>query len=208
MNDKILRRNRFKTSLRTAAALSAAMAATIASLSQTAYASERTTYTLTESANEKTGSVSATFTIGDDELSALGYATTVSIPNTIPLTLSDGKFSGSDYVGVSGLIDSTQTVRVTIDSDSTNYKVIKGPLGFSKDLSSLGSASFSETLSKNGWAAGDCYNNLSDKNDGKALSAWTAPGLLSVSIDAHAFVPRYKGNYYTTIPLTIELTGA
>ena len=169
---------------------------------------ETTTYTLTESAAEKPGSVTAKFTIGDTELETLGYTTTVSIPNDISLALSSGKFTGSDYIGVSGIINSSQTINVSIDTDNAAYKVIKGPLGYTKDLSALPSAKFSESLSKNGWSASETHENLEDKNDGKAFSAWSNPCQLSVSIDGSAFVPRYKGNYTTTIPLTIELHGA
>lgn len=166
-----------------------------------------TDYSLDSSNAEKTSEVTAKFTVSDTELRDLGYTTTVSIPTQIDLSYSGKKFTGSDYIGVSGIIESTQTIKVEIDTDNSKYKKITGPIGFSKDLSSLASSKFSESLSCNGWAANACYSNLEDKNAGKTYSAWTQPCELSVTIDGTAFVPRYIGNYSTVVPLTIKLTG-
>ncbi|MBR1633614.1 MAG: hypothetical protein IJ682_00975 [Lachnospiraceae bacterium] len=199
---------RIRGSKRRMAAIMLAAAMLCSTETMAVSASETTTYTLDDDNTSKTGSVTAKFTIGDTELSALGYTTTVSIPNEVALTLKDGKFSGTGYIGVSGIIDSAQTISISIDTDNAAYKVVKGPLGYSKDLSSLSPDKFYEHLGKNGWSASQTHANLEDKTAGKAISAWTEPGTIEVSIDGKAFVPRYKGNYSTAIPLTIELKGA
>ncbi|MBR1634337.1 MAG: hypothetical protein IJ682_04645 [Lachnospiraceae bacterium] len=199
------RTKEFKRTARGMAAAALAAAIFAGSITENASATERTTYTLDGSGTEKSGSVTAKFTIGDAELSALGYTTTVSIPNAVTLTLSDGKFTGSDYIGVSGILESAQTVKVKIDTDSADYKTVRGPAGFSKNLSPLPSDRFAESLSKTSWSAPQAYANLEDKTAGKAVSAWTEQGKLSVSIDGKAFVPRYKGSYTTAVPLIIEL---
>lgn len=172
------------------------------------YAAGTTTYQLSDTSTEKIGNVTAKFTIGDTELEELGYTTTVSIPTQITLALSDGKFTGSDYIGVSGILDSSQKINISVDSSNEAYKIIEGPNNFTSDLSSDASDKFSITLSKQNWSHVEASLNLKDKTDGKAYSAWKYPGSLSVSINGKAFIPIYKGSYTTTIPLSIELTGA
>lgn len=195
-----------KGKIRTALSLATAIAMLAISMAFPSYATT-TAHTLDDGHSTSDGNVTATFTIGDEELNALGYTATVSVPTEVALTLSAGKFTGTDYVGVSGIIGTGQTISVTIDSSAAGYRVIYGPSSFSKNLNGLTSEQFSETLSVTSWDADACYQNLQDKADGKAYSAWTTPGALSVSITGSTFIPRYKGGYSTVVPLKIKLNG-
>ena len=174
------------------------------SISGKAYA---TTHTLNDTTTETNGNVTANFSIGNEELDALGYTATVSVPTEVALTLSSGKFTGTDYVGVSGVIGASQTISVNINTAADGYRVVYGPSSFSKNLNSVAAEHFSETLSVTSWTADACYQNLQDKTDGKAFSAWTTPGVLSVSLSGSTFIPRYKGGYSTVVPLVIKLNN-
>ncbi len=195
-----------KRNNRTMLSILTAIAVLAVSMSFPSYATT-TSHTLDENHTTSDGNVTATFTVGDEELNALGYTATVSVPTEVALTLSTGKFTGTDYVGVSGIIGASQTISVTVDTSATGYRVIYGPNSFSKDLNSLTGEQFSESLSVTSWDADACYQNLQDKQDGKAFSAWTSPGVLSVSITGSTFIPRYKGGYSTVVPLKIKLNG-
>ena len=197
-------RTQFKPAVRDIVAILLAIAMVILAMPVSANAA-MSDYTLDDTTTSTNGTVSATFTVGDTELNALGYSTTVSIPTEIALTLSGGKFTGTDYVGVSGILSSGKKITVTVDKTNSAYGQISGPSSFTKDISALSSDKLSETLSPTSWTATDCYNNLADKTDGKTIANWTTPGTLSVSISGTSFIPRYKGGYTTVVPLVITL---
>ena len=168
-------------------------------------AADRTTYSLSDSSTSATGNVTAKFTVGDADLEAMGYNTTVSIPNEITLTYAAGRYDGTGGIGVSGIIDSNQKIKVSVDTENEAYKILNGPHDFTKDLSTVADDKCSITVTKQSWSYVEASFNLIDKKDDKAVTEWKYPSRLIVSINERAYIPIYKGDYSMTIPLVIEL---
>ena len=154
-----------------------------------------------------THQITASATVTDTELEALGLNVMVSFPTEVTLSLntSTKAFAGTGSIYAYGILDSDENLYITIDEDHAAYGAIKyreagtSGLGFSTEENYYGTVT--ETLSNGVYAPNDTLANYLKKEAGEDLQQTST---LSVSISG--MIPTAgTGEYFTNVPLKIEI---
>ena len=178
-----------------------AMAAFMTALPVNAFASEQ----VVDPAENDSFEVVASATVTDADLTELGLNVVVSFPVEVALTLDEDKaFSGAGTVYAYGIMDTGNTLSVTIDSTNAAYGKVK----YRADAQSEGEdsatnffATVTETLSKESFSAEETLNNYLAQKEGNAM-----PSFSSLAVSIKNLLPTSgTGIYYTNVPLKIVI---
>lgn len=178
-----------------------AMAAFMTALPMNAYASEQ----VVDPAENDSFEIVASATVTDNDLAELGLNVVVSFPVEVALSLNEDKaFSGAGTVYAYGIMDTGNTLSVTIDSTNAAYRKVK----YRVDVQSEGAdsatnffATVTETLSKESFSAEETLNNYLAQKEGNAM-----PNFSSLAVSIKNLIPTSgTGIYYTNVPLKIEI---
>ena len=156
------------------------------------------------------GEVKAEFEVDADYASEMDYDLIISFPLTMSLSYDSDEeaFIGTDSVYAYGLAEAGAMVQVAINKEHSGYGTLIGPSMETYDISSK----VSETLDgeeKSTTLADVCYENLLALKgmEGKTEEDLTTMEL-KVSVPSDSFIPRYKGTYYTCVPIVITVEEA
>lgn len=177
------------------------MATLLTTLPATALASTQTV----DPSDNQSFDVIASANVTDEDLAQLGLNVVVSFPVEIILSIDGSKaFSGSDKVYAYGIMDSDNTLSVTIDTSNENYGKVK----YRKTSSDTGTdsttnffATVTETLSKESFTAEETMNNYLAQMEGNDMLNYS-----QLNISIKNLIPTFgTGIYYTNVPFRIAL---
>lgn len=149
--------------------------------------------------------VVASATVTEDDLVALGLNVVVSFPVEIALSIDEDKaFSGSEKVYAYGIMDSSNTLSVTIDETNENYGKVK----YRENASAVGMdsgvnffATVTESLNKESFTAEETKDNYLAQMKGIDMVNYS-----QIDVCIQNLIPTSgTGIYYTNIPFRIEL---
>lgn len=177
------------------------IATLLTTLPTTALASTQTV----DPADNQSFDVIASANVTDEDLAQLGLNVVVSFPVEIILSMDGTKaFSGSDKVYAYGIMDSNNTLSVTIDTSNENYGKVKyreTAFDTGKDSTTNFFASVTETLSKESFTAEETMNNYLAQMEGNDMLNYS-----QLNINIKNLIPTFgTGIYYTNVPLKIAL---
>lgn len=156
---------------------------------------------------DPSGKIKAEFEVDAEYTNEMGYDLIVSFPLNISLTYNSDEeaFTGTDEVYVYGLTEADTMVQVMINKQHSEYGTLVGPsmetYNISEDVIETLEGKEKATVS-----AEVCYENLLavKEMEGKTTEDISAMEL-KVAVPTDSFIPKYKGNYYTCVPLTISI---
>ena len=177
------------------------MAAFMTALPVNAFASEQ----VVDPTENDSFEIIASASVTDSDLTELGLNVVVSFPVEVALLLDENKaFSGTGTVYAYGIMDTDNTLSVTIDSSNAAYGKVK----YRADMDSEGRdsttnffASVDETLSKESFTADETlYNYLAQKENNEM------PNFSTLTVSINNLIPTLgTGIYYTNVPLKIAI---
>lgn len=173
----------------------------MASMPMTAFASTQTI----NPEEQDTFEVVASANVTDEDLAELGMNVVVSIPTEIALSLNGSReFSGSDKIYAYGIMDSANSVSVTIDTDHAAYGKVKYRTALSGSVVESSTNFFStvtENLSKDTFSADETKENYIAKVQGSDMEKFS-----ELDVNIKNLIPTSgTGVYYTNVPLKIQL---
>ena len=182
------------------------MTTLLITLPTTAWASTQTI----DPADNQSFEVVASANVIEEDLAELGLNVVVSFPAEITLSIDGNKaFSGSDKVYAYGIMDSDNTLSVTIDTNDENYGKVK----YRASASDIGVdsmtnffATVTESLSKDGLSNGSFTAEETLENYLAQMQGNDITNYAQLDISIQNLIPTSgTGIYYTNVPLRIAL---
>lgn len=172
----------------------------------TAWASTQTV----DPADNQSFEVVASANVTEEDLAELGLNVVVSFPAEITLSIDGNKaFSGSDKVYAYGIMDSDNTLSVTIDTNDENYGKVKYRASASDtgvDSMTNFFATVTESLSKDGFSDGSFTAEETLENYLAQMKGMDMINYAELDISIQNLIPTSgTGIYYTNVPLRITL---
>ncbi len=177
------------------------LSAIVASMPMTAFASTQTV----DPAQNDSFEITASANVTAEDLAELGLNVIVSFPAEIALSLDASKdFSGSDQIYAYGIMDTDNTLSVTIDTANEAY----GKVMYRADDTEAGVTSANnfastvvESLSSESFTPEQTLANYLAKADSQAM-----PHASQLDVKIQNLLPTHgTGIYYTNVPLKIAV---